>query len=201
MFTKKFDRRVYLFVVVLLSSTAIGASFAVYALWPANAETGYEPAQPIAYSHRLHAGELKIECQYCHSNVETAACANLPTVSVCMGCHLQIESKDADGQVKPEIAKLTEYWEQKKPIKWVNVHNLADFVYFDHSRHMAAELECQECHGPVETMERVRRFYSLKMGWCLDCHKKPPPEGYPYPHAIVDGRATWAPIDCVTCHR
>jgi len=197
MFTKKFDRRIYIFVVTFVCSIMVGASFGVYALWPANMETGYEPIQPISYSHRLHAGELKIDCKYCHSNVETAAHANIPPVSACMGCHLQIESKDTEGNVKPEIAKLKRYWNEKKPIEWINVHDLADFVYFDHSRHLTAGLECQDCHGLIQTMERVRRVNSLKMRWCLDCHKKMPPADYP----ITDGRTTWASINCDTCHR
>lgn len=196
-FSRQFDRRVYVFLSVLAFSTTLGVSFGLYALWPANVETGYEPEQPIAYSHRLHAGELKIDCRYCHSNVETSAYANVPAVAVCMGCHAQIESKNDEGRVKPEILKLKEHWEKKEPIRWVNVHDLADFVYFDHSRHLSAGLKCQQCHGPIETMERVYRANSLKMGWCLDCHKKPPPKDYP----IRDGRATWAPIDCYTCHR
>jgi hypothetical protein len=114
-----------------------------------------------------------------------------------MNCHAQIESRGPDGLVKEEIRKLKRYWEEKQPIEWINVHNLADFVYFDHSRHLSAGLECQECHGPIETMEKVYRFSSLKMGWCLDCHKKAPPEDYP----IMDGRTTWASINCYTCHR
>lgn len=195
MFSKKFDRRVYVVIGAVLASAVVGTTFGVYALWPANIERGYEPDQPIAYSHRLHAGELDIPCQYCHANVEFAAHANVPTVAVCMGCHEHIASKDGQGQVKPEIAKLKDHWQAKRPIQWVNVHNLADFVYFDHSRHLAADIECQECHGPVETMERVRRQYAMKMGWCLDCHKKPPPA------PRDDGQPTQASIDCVTCHR
>ncbi|MFC2171593.1 cytochrome c3 family protein [Acidobacteriota bacterium] len=197
MFTKKFDRRIYIFLAVVALSAIVGASFALFALWPANVETGYEPEQPIAYSHVQHPGELKMDCQYCHSNVDTAAHANIPTVKVCMGCHAEIESKDDQGIVKPEVAKLKKHWEEKKPIEWINVHNLADFVYFDHSRHIKAEIECEECHGDVKTMDRVQRVNSLKMGWCLDCHQKPPPEDYP----ITDGRKTWASVECFTCHR
>ena len=197
MFTKKFDRRVYVLLSVVGFSAVVGGAFGTYALWPANMERGYQPDQPINYSHRLHAGELKIDCRYCHSNVERAAHANTPSVSVCMNCHAEIESKGPDGQVKAEIQKLKRYWEENLPIEWINVHKLADFVYFDHSRHLSAGLECQESHGPIETMEKVYRFSSLKMGWCLDCHTKAPPEDYP----VTDGRTTWASINCYTCHR
>jgi len=197
LFSKKFDRRIYVIGAMCMVSAMVGGAFGLYALWPANMERGYQPDQPIDYSHRLHAGELKIDCKYCHSNVERAAHANIPSVSVCMNCHAQVQPRGPDGTVKADIVKLNEFWDDKKPIEWMNVHNLADFVYFNHSRHVSAGLACQECHGPIETMEEVRRFNSLKMGWCLDCHKKEPPENYP----VSDGRKTWAAIYCYTCHR
>jgi hypothetical protein len=178
-------------------SAMIGGAFGIYALWPANMERGYQPDQPIDYSHRLHAGEMKIDCKYCHHNVEGAAHANTPSVSVCMNCHEQVQPRGADGTLKADIRTLIDCWDGLKPIEWVNVHNLADFVYFNHSRHVSAGLECQECHGPIETMEEVWRFSSLKMGWCLDCHKKDPPPNYP----VTDGRNTWSAIYCFTCHR
>ena len=98
---------------------------------------------------------------------------------------------------KESIATLLRYWEEKRPIPWIKVHDLADFAYFDHSRHLTekAGLECADCHGPVETMDRVRRVESLKMSWCLDCHMEPPPEDAP------PGQTTRAPIHCSTCHR
>ena len=96
------------------------------------------------------------------------------------------------------MAILLSHWEKKQPIVWNKVNDLADFVYFDHSRHMAAGLTCQECHGPIETMEHVRRQYGLKMSWCLDCHKQDPPAGSA---AAARGSATRAPINCTTCHR
>ncbi len=202
MFTRKFERRIYIFLAVVALSVTWGFAFGVYALWPANVETGYEPDQPIAYSHRLHAGELQIDCQYCHSNVQTGAHADISSVANCMKCHTQVQTKGADGRIKPEIAKLLEHWETRTPIRWVFVHNLADFVYFDHSRHINADLDCQECHGQVELMERVQQVYPLTMGWCLECHRKAPPPGYPdRPESYPQGRDTWAPTHCYACHR
>jgi hypothetical protein len=194
-FSARLDRRFRLFVAVFAASSTVGGAFGLYALWPAHREAGYEPDQPLAFSHRRHAGELKIDCRYCHWTVDTAAHAAVPRLSVCMRCHRQVQPKDSQGNVRRELAKLLEAWEQGRPIAWENVHILADFVHFDHSRHLAAGLECQRCHGPVEGMERLRRWSPLVMGWCLDCHRVSPAE----PRA--DGLATQAPDNCTACHR
>jgi len=195
MFSKQFDRRVYTFVLFLSLSLLVGFSFGVFALWPANVERGYEPEQPLGYSHEMHAGTLQIECLYCHVNAERQAQATVPSVSICMNCHEEVQKRDAQDNLKKDMERLLVHWWEKNPIKWVKVHDLADFVYFDHSRHLASGLECQECHGPVERMVHMRREYSLKMGWCLDCHRKTPPAGF------QDGRETWASTNCSTCHR
>ncbi len=198
MFTKKFDNRVYLAIGVLLFSCTLGVSFGAYVLWPSNREAGYAPEQPIAYSHRLHAGELKIECLYCHTQADKGPRATIPPVSTCMKCHDQVQNKDDQGKLTPAMATLLDHWEKKKPIVWNKVNDLADFAYFDHSRHVNSSIECQECHGPIETMVRVRREYGLKMAWCLDCHKQTPSEG---DAALRRGDPTRAPIHCSTCHR
>ncbi|MHC4441155.1 MAG: cytochrome c3 family protein [Planctomycetota bacterium] len=198
MFTRKFERRIYIALAVFLFSCVLGISFGVYVLWPSRLEAGYEPAQPIGYSHKLHAGTLKIECLYCHCQADKGPYATLPSISTCMICHKEVQSKDDRGNLKPDTAVLLEHWEQKKPIIWNKVNDLADFTYFDHSRHLAADMKCQECHGPVETMEHMRREYGLKMSWCLDCHKQKLSEG---DSAMAEGRTTRAPINCTTCHR
>ncbi len=198
MFTRKFDRRVYVATGVLLFAAALGTSFGAFILWPSRMEAGYEPVQSIAYSHALHAGELKIDCLYCHTEAERGAHATIPSVATCMKCHEQVQSKDDKGNLKPDTALLLEHWEQKKPIVWTKVHDLADFVYFDHSRHLAADITCQECHGPVETFEHMHRQYGMKMSWCLDCHTEELPEDDP---AREQGRTTRAPIHCTACHR
>ncbi|MEW6074039.1 MAG: cytochrome c3 family protein [Planctomycetota bacterium] len=197
MFTRRFERRIYVATTVVLSSLVMGTAFGTYALWPANLERGYQPEQPIEFSHAIMAGKFKIECIYCHSEAEKGPHAGIPDVETCMKCHAVIQPKDARGELKPEIVKLLDYWERREPIQWEKVYDLADFVYFDHRRHLApgTGLECADCHGPVETMDRVERVYSLKMAWCLDCHMEPPPAGAP-PEQL-----TRASIHCSTCHR
>ncbi|MBU0753642.1 MAG: cytochrome c3 family protein, partial [Planctomycetes bacterium] len=116
-------------------------------------------------------------------------------LSTCMKCHTEIKVKDSQGNLKANMAELLRHWEEKQPVQWEKVYDLADFVYFDHSRHIAGGVECEECHGKVETMDRVERIYSLKMGWCLTCHREPPTELTP------EGQATRAPTYCSTCHR
>ncbi len=115
-----------------------------------------------------------------------------------MNCHLQVQPKDDQGNLKPEIAILLEHWDKAQPIRWNKVNDLADFVYFDHSRHVSAGLECQECHGPVEQRDTMRREYGLKMSWCLNCHKQKLPDDDP---AVAQGQMTRALIHCSTCHR
>lgn len=165
----------------------------------------YEPAQPIGYSHRLHAGELGIDCQYCHTGAERSRYAGIPAVSTCMNCHkfitatwgaVQEEDKRAVAEKRspakitsPEIAKLY----TGKPIVWNRIHQLPDFVYFDHRPHVHAGVTCQTCHGPVETMDKVRQFSPLTMGWCVNCHRDANASG-------VNGKPVHAPIDCTTCH-
>ncbi len=194
-FSKQFDRRVHTLMGVILLATVIGVCFSLYALWPANVEAGYAPEQPIHYSHQLHAGTLQIKCRYCHYNVDREAHVAIPSVAICMNCHKEVQNKDSQGRLKPDIARLLQHWLVKKPIAWVKVHDLADFVYFDHSRHLNSGLVCADCHGYIERMERVKRQYGLKMGWCLDCHRKKPPPGW------QGTGSTWASTDCSTCHR
>jgi hypothetical protein len=197
MFSKKFDRRIRLVGGVLVFSLLVGGGFGTYVLWPANLETGYQPAQPIEFSHALMAGKHEIQCLYCHSTAETGPHAGMPSVATCMNCHDQIQTKNSRGELTKPMAKLLEHWHQKKPIEWNKVYDLADFAYFDHSRHLTPEagLDCADCHGEVEEMERVWRVSSLKMAWCLECHMEPPPEGSP------PDQQTRAPITCATCHR
>jgi hypothetical protein len=197
MFSRKFDRRVYAFLTVLALSLVFGVSFGAYALNQGNIERGYQPEQPVYFPHSIMVGKHDIDCLYCHTQAETSAHAGIPPVSLCMKCHSEIQTKNSKGEVKETIQKLNEYWESGEPIPWVKVHDLADFVYFDHSRHLTekAGLECADCHGAIEEMDRVERVNSLKMGWCLDCHMQPPPEGAP------EWQKTRAPIHCSTCHR
>lgn len=197
MFTRRFERRIYVAISVVLFALFTGTAFGTYALWPANLEQGYQPKQPIEFSHKVMAGDNKIACIYCHSEAEKGPHATIPPVSTCMNCHKEIQPKDPHGELRPAMVTLLEHAKSGEPILWEKVHDLADFVYFDHSRHLApgTGLDCIDCHGDVAKMDRVERVYSLKMGWCLDCHMQAPPEDAP-PEQI-----TRAPIHCSACHR
>ncbi len=134
---------------------------------------GYEPVQPIAYSHAVHAGTSRINCEYCHFGAERGRYAGIPPVSICMNCHEQVLKENE------EVLKLVAHLENREPIEWVRVHQLPDHVYFDHSAHVVTGgLECQTCHGPVESMGLVRQESPLTMGWCVSCHRtEQPPIG------------------------
>ena len=146
-------------------------------------QQGYKPEQPIAFSHKIHAGENGVDCNYCHSGARHSKSAGVPSANVCMNCHTYINSGTETGTT--EIAKIydaigfdvetrtyIENYEQK-PIQWVRIHNLPDLAYYNHSQHVnVAGLECQTCHGPVEEMEVLYQHASLTMGWCIDCHRE-----------------------------
>ena len=142
---------------------------------------GYQPEQPIKFSHQLHAGQNKIDCQYCHSSAKNSKSAGIPAANLCMNCHTYINEGPQYG--KEEIAKIYKaldfdpvtktYGENTMPIKWVKVHNLPDHVYFNHSQHVkVGQIACQTCHGPVETYTVGKQFAPLTMGWCIDCHRE-----------------------------
>jgi len=153
-------------------------------LWNVGVHEGYQPVQPIKFSHQLHAGVNQIDCQYCHGGAYKSKNASIPSANVCMNCHKAITASDKyDGQLSPEIAKIyraldynpetMEYGPNQRPIEWVRIHNLPDFAYFNHSQHVVvAGVECQTCHGPIETMAEVYQYSPLTMKWCVDCHKE-----------------------------
>ena len=145
--------------------------------------TNYQPEQPIAFSHKIHAGDNGIDCNYCHSSARNSKTAGIPSANVCMNCHANITSGTNTGKIEiqkiydaigynPETREYIEDYEQK-PIQWVRIHNLPDLAYFNHSQHVSVGgLECQECHGPVEEMDVVYQHSELTMGWCVDCHRE-----------------------------
>ena len=144
--------------------------------------TGYQPEQPIAFSHKLHAGEHGIDCNYCHSSARSSKHSGIPSVNVCMNCHHSIaEGPSGTDEIQkiydavgfdPKTKKYIKGYKQK-PIEWVRIHNLPDLAYFNHSQHVTvAGLECQECHGPVEEMDEVWQESELTMGWCIECHRE-----------------------------
>ena len=161
------------------------------------------PAQPIMFSHVIHAGSFQIDCQYCHADARRSKYAGLPSVERCMGCHRVIGAQD-----NPEIAKIHQYASRGEPIPWVRVFKVPEFTYFPHKPHVRAEVACQSCHGPIEQMRVVgartgprllndlANLVGLKpaappltMGWCIDCHRQQ--------NAT---RNTQAPLDCIACH-
>lgn len=177
-------------VVVLF---LLGSYYLFGYLMQVGVDQNYEPIQPIHFSHKIHAGENGIDCKYCHSSARTSKTSGIPSVSVCMNCHKNITeftgSKDSTYVeyskefYTAEIQKIYKavgwdpatqsYTGEEKPVKWVRVHNLPDFVYFNHSQHVSvAGLECQTCHGPVEEMEIMRQHSPLTMGWCIECHRE-----------------------------
>ena len=130
---------------------------------------GYQPTQPIAFSHKIHAGENNINCAYCHTSVYKGKSANIPSANICMNCHSQIKTES------PEIKKIYRAIERKQPIQWVRVHNLPDLAYFNHSQHtQVGGIVCQTCHGPIQNMEVVYQYSALTMGWCINCHRETP---------------------------
>jgi hypothetical protein len=160
----------YLPLVAALGAAGVGAGI-TFVFWyyfsPAEQQVGYAPEQPIEYSHKLHAGELGIDCRYCHANVERSFEAMVPPTQTCMGCH-SIVRKDS-----PKLKALQESWANGTPIEWVRVHKVPDHVFFDHSVHLAAGVGCVSCHGRIDTMDVVRIEKPIAMGWCLECHREP----------------------------
>ncbi len=159
---------------------------------------GYSPKQPIDFPHQVHAGDNKIACLYCHYAARTSRHAGIPPASVCMGCHNILEKQTA------EIEKLKESVQQERPIRWVQVHKLPDFVYFNHSQHVLSGVQCQNCHGPIESMDRVRQVAPLTMGWCLDCHRehaKLPTRNFQRAMLSISQKPPPAAgLDCANCH-
>lgn len=187
-------------------------SVAYYGGSPKTTDVGYMPKQPLPYSHKLHAGELGIDCRYCHNTVEQTSHASIPPTQTCMNCHKQIRA-DSD-----KLLPVRESYTTGMPIEWIRVHDLPDYVYFNHSAHVSRGVSCVSCHGRVDKMEEVYQVETLSMGWCLDCHRNPEPHLRPVEEvtnlaweAGGDPNAVGAElrkklninpsVDCSTCHR
>ena len=157
---------IYLGIGVVLACVC-ATVFIWYYFSPEYTDVGYRPKQPVDYSHKLHAGDLGMDCRYCHSAVEYSDVANVPPTQTCMNCHKLI---------KPDSEKLLPVrrsWETGQPIEWIRVHNIPDFSYFSHRAHLRAGVGCASCHGNVAQMEIVTQKKPLSMSWCLDCHRNP----------------------------
>jgi len=180
---------IFVSVILLLLSSAY---FAYGYMMQIGVDQGYMPVQPIHYSHKIHSGANQIECQYCHSSARVSKHSGIPSLNVCMNCHENIAEYNGEEDLEKgytkdfytnEIKKLYKavgwdeetqsYTGETEPVKWVRIHNLPDFVYFNHSQHVSvAGVDCQKCHGPVEEMEILYQYSSLTMGWCIDCHRE-----------------------------
>lgn len=202
--------QIALVVVIVLGASVYG--FFSYYGSPWYTDVGYQPVQPVAFSHKIHAGDMKIDCRYCHNFVEVSHEANIPPTQTCMNCHTMIKA-DSD-KMKPVQAS----WNNDIPIQWIRVHKIPDYAYFDHSVHLAAGVGCASCHGNIASMEVVTQNQPLSMSWCLDCHRNPDP--YLRPASEITNM-TWVapenhaefvaqlkkdrkiapPEDCSACHR
>lgn len=206
-----FPRSLNLLPLVAAVALAVGGGVVTFivayyfSFW--NVQVGYAPTQPVPFSHRLHAGQLGMDCRYCHANVERSGEAMIPPTQTCMGCH---------AVVRPESAALEpvrESWQSGEPIEWVRVHNLPDHAYFDHSVHLSAGVGCASCHGRIDQMEVVTLQSPLSMSWCLDCHRDPEPNLRPVSEItnmayereegeeIEYARYVLPPETCSGCHR
>ena len=201
---------------VLLVAILLGGIGTVGFFWyfgsPKYSDIGYRPEQPVPYSHKLHVGDLGLDCRYCHVGVEVSASATIPPTQTCMNCHTLVK---ADSK---KIAAVLESWTKGKPIEWIRVHDLPDYAYFNHSAHVKVGVGCASCHGNVDEMEEVMQVKALSMSWCLDCHRQPeehlrpvdqvtnmkwtPPENQMLlARQIIEEKNINPPVDCSGCHR
>ncbi len=162
-------------------------------------QSGYQPIQPINFSHKIHAGDNKINCLYCHSAADKSRVAGIPTAESCMNCHNQVKPDS------PEILKVVKAIKDDKPIEWVKVNDVPDHVVFNHSRHVNAGINCNSCHGDVETMEKVSQFSTFSMGSCVSCHRSHrevilDSSGRPQISAEKTQKRLMASTDCAVCH-
>lgn len=211
-----FARSVNRLPLRLAAGGVVALALLVAGVWyyfsPEYTDVGYQPVQPVAYSHRLHAGELAIDCLYCHASVDRAPVAVVPPTQTCMNCH-RVVKRDS-----PATAAIHESFASGRPMRWVRVHSLPGFTYFDHRPHLRAGVGCATCHGRIDQMDVVRQARPLSMGWCVDCHRDPDPYLRPE-HEVTTmdwsapedqlqlaariraAKQLRPPLDCTGCHR
>jgi hypothetical protein len=194
----------------------LGAPLAIGVVWyffsPWYTDVGYQPAQPVAYSHKLHVGELGLDCRYCHASVEISRVANVPPTQTCMNCH-RVITRDSE-----QLAVIRDSIANDRPVRWIRVHKLPDYAYFDHRAHVTAGVGCATCHGRVDEMDKITQVTPLSMSWCLDCHRDPGPQRRPISEVtnmkwtpprdaaalavqLAAERPVSPPLDCSGCHR
>jgi hypothetical protein len=173
-------------VFIILTSFAV----TYFVAKPERDGVGYAPEQPIKFSHRVHAGDMGIDCQYCHTSVETSRHATIPSADVCMNCHAVAKTDS------PEIVKLTQYYKEGKPIPWKRIHRVPEYAYFNHASHVVNGIDCAHCHGDVREMDVISQVHSFTMGSCLDCHREPEKR-----MPQMTGFVNKGPDNCNACHR
>lgn len=175
-----FPKRINKITKIVALAVPLVLFFIVFVFWywfsPWHLEVGYSPRQPVAYSHKLHAGKLGIDCRYCHTGVERSNVAGVPPSQTCMNCHKTIKSDSA------KLTKVINSFKNDVPIEWVKIHKLPDYVYFDHSAHVLNGVGCVSCHGRVDKMQQVRLEKPLSMAWCFECHRSPEKHLVPLGH-------------------
>lgn len=200
-----------LLVIILIGGMAV-VGFFWYFGSPKYTDVGYRPEQPVPYSHKLHAGDLGIDCRYCHVGVEVSASATIPPTQTCMNCHTLVKTDSK------KLAAVMESWSTGVPIEWIRIHDLPDYAYFNHSAHVNVGIGCASCHGNVAQMEEVMQVEPLSMSWCLDCHREPDEHLRPVDQVtnmkwtapenqmllarqIINEKKINPPVDCSGCHR
>lgn len=213
LFPKHFNTvaRVSLAVGALVPAVAIGGLF-LFVRTPAGYGTDHQAEQPVQFDHRHHVKDLGLDCRYCHTSVEQSPTAGIPPTQLCMGCHAQVWNRS------PLLDPVRNWYFTDRPIPWKRVHNLPDFVYFDHAIHVNKGVGCVSCHGRVDEMASVEQVETLTMGWCLDCHRDPEPhlrpkdqltnlawkpEGDPAElgRKLIQEYGVHTRTSCSTCHR
>ncbi|HEV7670653.1 MAG TPA: cytochrome c3 family protein [Thermoanaerobaculia bacterium] len=200
----------------IAAASLVAGGLVVAGVWyffsPKFTDVGYQPEQPVPYSHKLHAGDLGINCLYCHATVDRAPVAVVPPTQICMNCH-RVVKRDS-----PALAAIRDSSSTGRPMRWVRVHNLPGFAYFDHRPHIRAGVGCASCHGRIDKMDVVAQSQPLSMSWCLDCHRDPGPNLRPAHEVtnmdwtpgkdqaqlaaqIIKEKRLAPPLDCTGCHR
>jgi hypothetical protein len=167
LFPKSANRLPLQIVLFLLVLGGVVAAGATYYMTPKYTRVGYAPVQPVPFSHQLHAGQVGLDCRYCHSNVEKSGVANVPTAQTCMNCHNAIKTQS------PLLAPVRQSFETGEPVRWVKIHKVPDHVQFNHAAHVNRGVSCVSCHGRIDQMETVRHEQPLTMEFCIDCHRAP----------------------------
>jgi hypothetical protein len=191
----KSQLRLLLLLLPVVGLLAVGGLIYVF---PTASNQYYAPEQPIPFSHKIHAGQNKMDCRYCHASAWKSAHASVPSMNVCMNCHRVVKTDS------PHIQKLTKAYEEGKPIQWVRVHELPDHARFNHKAHVLKGVSCQTCHGDIAAMDKVYQHAPLTMGWCLNCHRDQNAPSSVKRLVSEKDKEEYdggnAPFQCVTCH-